>query len=402
MRIERQPISRLTSAILRTLEQITDKIEQECDRFEAITTTSAAQGPAGDAMKQHISSVTLPILRNGIEAAVALSDEAFRVRRAFADIDSAEDAIIDSDEVQATVDRLKRIDADNHILEGKMRGLCAEAAALGCNTTIVNISEMALNMRAYEAYCQNLLERANWLDATLTRTCTELEHKIDHLTRITQSATKPMEGTLKTVALDSKLSAADLDSLAWMAIAGDFGNGEERKAALGDLYDAVQGRVNELWSCDGGPRAGVTVPVERTQVDLDALQQASTVVDAQWCTAPTDLPFHVSSVCSSERLRSDHSDRSLIYSDLDLERNPNPFYFHYEKRIPFRDNLGMLEEAVHNPAARIPLTNAQRELLGSRSTRVDEQGNLFGISYDGSSSRCPVPLGNNAIRESGE
>jgi hypothetical protein len=39
---------------------------------------------------------------------------------------------------------------------------------------------------------------------------------------------------------------ADIDDLARRAIAGEFGNGDDRRAALGDLYDQVQARVNEM------------------------------------------------------------------------------------------------------------------------------------------------------------
>ncbi len=38
----------------------------------------------------------------------------------------------------------------------------------------------------------------------------------------------------------------DVDELAWAVIRGEYGNGDERRAALGDAYDAVQARVNEL------------------------------------------------------------------------------------------------------------------------------------------------------------
>lgn len=42
--------------------------------------------------------------------------------------------------------------------------------------------------------------------------------------------------------------ADDVDALARRVIAGEFGNGAARRAALGGLYDAVQARVNELLS----------------------------------------------------------------------------------------------------------------------------------------------------------
>ena len=39
---------------------------------------------------------------------------------------------------------------------------------------------------------------------------------------------------------------ANIDALARAVIRGDYGNGEERKRRLGSLYDAVQARVNEI------------------------------------------------------------------------------------------------------------------------------------------------------------
>ena len=40
----------------------------------------------------------------------------------------------------------------------------------------------------------------------------------------------------------------DIESLAWAVINGDYGNGEERRQRLGANYDAVQRRVNEILS----------------------------------------------------------------------------------------------------------------------------------------------------------
>lgn len=47
----------------------------------------------------------------------------------------------------------------------------------------------------------------------------------------------------------AQVSAADdVDDLARRVIAGEFGNGTARKAALGDRYAEVQARVNEILS----------------------------------------------------------------------------------------------------------------------------------------------------------
>ena len=46
----------------------------------------------------------------------------------------------------------------------------------------------------------------------------------------------------------SDVNHYDIDALAYKVINGEYGNGEERKAKLGILYNRVQNRVNELLS----------------------------------------------------------------------------------------------------------------------------------------------------------
>lgn len=41
--------------------------------------------------------------------------------------------------------------------------------------------------------------------------------------------------------------SGDVEDLALRAIAGEFGNGDARRAALGDMYSAVQARINEMY-----------------------------------------------------------------------------------------------------------------------------------------------------------
>ena len=43
----------------------------------------------------------------------------------------------------------------------------------------------------------------------------------------------------------------DVDALARRVIAGEFGNGDERKRCLGSKYSAVQDRVNEILGTSG-------------------------------------------------------------------------------------------------------------------------------------------------------
>lgn len=59
--------------------------------------------------------------------------------------------------------------------------------------------------------------------------------------------------------------SADIDQMARDVIAGKYGNGEARKAALGSNYAAVQARVNELMGVSGGSSGGA---------DIDALARA--------------------------------------------------------------------------------------------------------------------------------
>lgn len=63
----------------------------------------------------------------------------------------------------------------------------------------------------------------------------------------------------------SSSSSADIDQMARDVIAGKYGNGEARKAALGSNYDAVQARVNEILGAGGSATGGA---------DIDALARA--------------------------------------------------------------------------------------------------------------------------------
>lgn len=59
--------------------------------------------------------------------------------------------------------------------------------------------------------------------------------------------------------------AVDVDALARRVIAGEFGNGDARKRALGSNYAAVQRRVNEILGASG---------TTKTSVDVDAMARA--------------------------------------------------------------------------------------------------------------------------------
>lgn len=57
----------------------------------------------------------------------------------------------------------------------------------------------------------------------------------------------------------------DVDAIARRVIAGEFGNGDERKRRLGDKYSAVQQRVNEILGAAG---------TSSTSMDVDAMARA--------------------------------------------------------------------------------------------------------------------------------
>lgn len=60
-------------------------------------------------------------------------------------------------------------------------------------------------------------------------------------------------------------SGIDVEAMARRVIAGEFGNGDERKRRLGSNYDAVQRRVNEILLGTGS---------SSTSVDVDAMALA--------------------------------------------------------------------------------------------------------------------------------
>ena len=53
--------------------------------------------------------------------------------------------------------------------------------------------------------------------------------------------------------------SGDVEDLALRAIAGEFGNGDARRAALGDMYSAVQARINEMY---GGVTATIDYSID--------------------------------------------------------------------------------------------------------------------------------------------
>ena len=82
--------------------------------------------------------------------------------------------------------------------------------------------------------------------------------------------------------LNSKidLSEKDVENLAKEVIRGNFGNGQERKDLLGENYEEIQKRVNELMKGSAGSK---TIPSDKTKtisVAEEAANRAVALVEA--------------------------------------------------------------------------------------------------------------------------
>lgn len=61
-----------------------------------------------------------------------------------------------------------------------------------------------------------------------------------------------------------------MTDLANRVIAGEFGNGDARKAALGDRYDEVQAEVNRILGAGGSSSGGPSVDIDQLARDVIA------------------------------------------------------------------------------------------------------------------------------------
>lgn len=76
------------------------------------------------------------------------------------------------------------------------------------------------------------------------------------------------------------LSEKDVENLAKEVIRGNFGNGQERKDLLGENYEEIQKRVNELMKGSAGSK---TIPSDKTKtisVAEEAANRAVALVEA--------------------------------------------------------------------------------------------------------------------------
>lgn len=73
----------------------------------------------------------------------------------------------------------------------------------------------------------------------------------------------------------SELSSNDIESLAREVIRGNFANGEERKKLLGEYYEAIQKRVNEILKSGVGSKEISEVSEEIIEKVEEAAKNAS-------------------------------------------------------------------------------------------------------------------------------
>ena len=89
-----------------------------------------------------------------------------------------------------------------------------------------------------------------------------------------KAVVRPSYGTSTTPVV-----SASIEELAQKVINGDFGTGEQRKQALGDKYDAVQKRVNEILS--GNTSSEATESSETVAIDVDGYWGPKTTLRLQ-------------------------------------------------------------------------------------------------------------------------
>lgn len=66
------------------------------------------------------------------------------------------------------------------------------------------------------------------------------------------SGKESAEANQKLETSDGSLSSTDVENLAWEVIRGNFGSGSQRRELLGEYYQQIQDRVNEIWRETGG------------------------------------------------------------------------------------------------------------------------------------------------------
>ena len=129
---------------------------------------------------------------------------------------------------------------------GNDRGISIECNPRQSDGDYETIGELIRNIRA--VYGDLPLRRHRDFAATVCPGNYDLA-RLDRIARTGKSSASKPSASKPSVSKPSvSKPSVDIDDLARRAIAGEFGNGEQRRAALGVNYAAVQARVNQLLS----------------------------------------------------------------------------------------------------------------------------------------------------------
>ena len=93
------------------------------------------------------------------------------------------------------------------------------------------------------------------------------------------NSTKPKALIKKGEKEKTELSSKDVEKLAREVIQGKYGNGEERKKLLGDNYEKIQKKVNEIWYSTYGKKkissVNKTSAIKTAQLAASKAEKAS-------------------------------------------------------------------------------------------------------------------------------
>lgn len=106
---------------------------------------------------------------------------------------------------------------------------------------------------------------------------------------LSPNTNKPSESSEKEES--SSLGSTDVENLAWEVIRGNFGSGSERRELLGEYYQQIQDRVNEIWKETGGTWRidGGSTPTAAQQAVEEAGEKAVEAAVAKVDTKGLDM-----------------------------------------------------------------------------------------------------------------
>lgn len=294
--VDKKAITDLRLNATQMVRKVTDKLSEQRDFLQILTSADSFRGQAASALSNHITTVVIPIINNEIEACARFKEEAERIQSAYDEVDAASDAVINYEEVNAAAFRLANLTNNLHephksllSIESEVAAIAAGIPGLSFGVPMPNFQPIERAYKQYDSAGKKLIERCGQHDVRLTSTINALREQIALIANVAKSARRRMHGRIPAQ------TQADIDALAWRAIRGEFGNGQARKDALGDMYDEVQQRVNELWDVNGGPKPGVTQPTETDHTPLDVIRARRATTDpllgAEWEPLARNLPF---------------------------------------------------------------------------------------------------------------